>query len=176
MRRLLARWTRFYGANPLHLLVLLGCFALTGYVAVLLAAEPLLTRMLVWFAAAIVVHDLALFPLYGVADRSLTGAVGIRQRRGARQLVSPVNYIRVPALGSALLFLLFFPGILEQGAPTYLAATGQTQAPFLGRWLLVTAGLFLASAVVYAARLGQAHRQARREQQPENTSERTTDG
>ena len=77
--------------------------------------------------------------------------------------MSPVNYIRVPVLGTGLLFLLFFPGIVEQGAPTYLAATGQTQAPFLSRWLLLSAGLFIASAIVYAARVAQAHRRAKRE-------------
>ena len=49
--------------------------------------------------------------------------------------------------------MLFLPGIIEQGAPTYLAATGQTQQPFLGRWLLLTAALFATSAVVYTVRL-----------------------
>ena len=48
--------------------------------------------------------------------------------------------------------LLFLPGIIEQGAPTYLAATGQTQEPFLGRWLLLTAALFATSAAVYTVR------------------------
>jgi hypothetical protein len=64
-----------------------------------------------------------------------------------------LNHLRVPALASGLTLLVFLPGILEQGAPTYLAATGQTQAPFLGRWLLLTAALFAASAVAYAIRV-----------------------
>lgn len=46
---------------------------------------------------------------------------------------------------------MFLPGIIEQGASTYLAATGQTQQPFLGRWLLLTAAMFGASAIVYFA-------------------------
>ena len=37
------------------------------------------------------------------------------------------NYLRIPALGSGLTLLVFLPGIVEQGASTYLAATGQTQ-------------------------------------------------
>ena len=48
---------------------------------------------------------------------------------------------------------MFLPGIIEQGGPTYAAATGQTQDPFLGRWLLLTAALFAASAVAYVMRL-----------------------
>ena len=57
----------------------------------------------------------------------------------------------------ALLLLIFLPGIIEQGAPTYRAATGLTQAPYLSRWLLLTAAFYLASALCYAVRtlLGQ---------------------
>ncbi|MFC9665560.1 hypothetical protein ACFVJ5_35485 [Nocardia sp. NPDC127606] len=61
-----------------------------------------------------------------------------------------MNYIRIPTLGSGLLLLLFFPGIFEQGKATYLAATGQTQQPFLVRWLLVCAVMFGVSAFSYA--------------------------
>jgi hypothetical protein len=68
-----------------------------------------------------------------------------------------VNYIRTPALGSGLLLLLFFPGMIQQGAPTYLAATGQTQQPFLDRWLLLTAVMFGVSALAYAVRLTTSH-------------------
>ncbi|MEV5543717.1 hypothetical protein AB0L13_43605 [Saccharopolyspora shandongensis] len=161
MSRLLARWTRFYGANPLHLLIVLACFALTGYVAVQLLAEPLLVRIVIWFAAAVILHDLVLFPLYAAADGALTRAMHTRSP-GNRPLVSPVNYIRVPVLATGLFLLLFLPGIIQQGAPTYLAATGQTQAPFLARWLLLTACLFAASALLYGARLACAYRQARR--------------
>ena len=66
--------------------------------------------------------------------------------------MSPRNYLRTPALGSGL-SLLMFPGIIKQCAATYLAATGQTQQPFLGRWLLLTAVMFIASALLYAFRL-----------------------
>lgn len=49
--------------------------------------------------------------------------------------------------------VVFLPGIIEQGGPTYTAATGQTQEPFLARWLLLTAAMFAISAVAYAIRL-----------------------
>ena len=70
------------------------------------------------------------------------------------------NYIRIPALGAGLTLLIFLPGIIEQGGPTYLAATGQTQQPFLGRWLLLTAAMFAVSAIGYGARLIAVRRRA----------------
>ena len=65
---------------------------------------------------------------------------------------------RIPALAAGLTLLMFLPGIIEQGSRTYLAATGQTQEPFLGRWLWLTAALFGVSAVIYAVRLVRARR------------------
>ncbi|WP_190814893.1 hypothetical protein [Saccharopolyspora pogona] len=171
MPRLLARWMRFYGAGPLHLVLLLGCFALTGYVVFQLLAEPLLIRIAVWFAAAIILHDLVLFPVYALADRALTSVAHVRSRNATRSRVSPVNYIRVPVLASGLLLLLFLPGIIQQGATTYLAATGQTQAPFLTRWVLITVGLLAASALLYGTRLAYAHRQEKRQAESTNESE-----
>jgi hypothetical protein len=64
----------------------------------------------------------------------------------------------VPALGAGLTLLVFLPGIIEQGAGTYLAATGQTQDPFLGRWLLLTAAMFTVSGGIYAIRVATVHR------------------
>lgn len=161
--RTVGRIRRFYGANPLHLLVLLGCFALTGYVLLRLLENPSLPGMLVWFGAAVVSHDLLLFPLYALADRGLAGITRVL-RRGRRTppAVPAVNYIRLPILGSGLLLLMFLPGIVQQGAGTYRAATGQTQEPFLGNWLLITATLFVLSAMLYAARLGVRTAQQRR--------------
>ncbi len=56
--------------------------------------------------------------------------------------------MRVVGLGCALTFVLFFPGIIQQGAPAYRAATGLDQQPYLARWLLSCAGMFVASALV----------------------------
>ncbi len=61
---------------------------------------------------------------------------------------------------------MFFPGIIEQGSPAYLRATGLTQAPFLDRWLLITAVLFGTSAVAYAVRSVLVGRRQRREAEP----------
>ena len=58
----------------------------------------------------------------------------------------------MPTLAAALTFAMFLPGIIEQGAFTYTAATGLTQEPYLGRWLLMVAGFYLISAICYLVR------------------------
>ena len=143
-RATVTRWRAFYGDHPLHLVALLCCGALAGYAALGVLVNPLWPRMLLWFAAAIVAHDVVAFPLYAAADRALC-------------LLRPgpgVNYLRVPLLGTGLTFLLFFPGIIRQGAVSYLVATGLTQQPYLARWLLLCASMFATSLLVYAVRTG----------------------
>jgi hypothetical protein len=168
MRAVLARFTAFYGSNPLHLLGTIAALALAGYVVSVLGPHALWNHTVwwqsigVWFLAAVVAHDLILFPLYALADRSLTGALAAVRGRCARRspLVSPLNYLRVPTLATGLSLLLFFPGIIQQGQSSYFAATGQNQQPFYGRWLLLVAALYGLSALTYAARLGVTGRRA----------------
>ncbi|MCW2725017.1 MAG: hypothetical protein JWN35_1938 [Frankiales bacterium] len=142
------RWRDRYGAGPLHLLSLLACFALAGYAFLQASHGPLPLRMAVWFVGALIAHDLVLFPLYALADRSLTA---LRPRRTVRD-PGAVNYLRVPALLSGLLLLMFFPLILRRSEGPYGAASGLDQAPYLGRWLLLTGLAFGISAVLYAVR------------------------
>ena len=171
MRALITRIRSHYGAHPLHLLTLLACFAFVGYVISVMGPKHLWNSkvwwqsILVWFLGAIVLNDLVLFPFYALADRSLhagwqaiTGHLPDRRPR-----VPIINYVRIPVLASGLLFAMFFPGIIEQGSGAYLRATGLTQAPFLDRWLLITAALFGGSAVAYAARSVQLGRRQRRD-------------
>jgi hypothetical protein len=151
-----------YGAHPVHLLTMLSGFALLGYTLVTLTPSELWNQgtwwqsIAVWFVAAVVAHDFVLFPLYALADRVLA----LRRRVNRRPEVAVRNYIRVPALAAGLTLLIFLPGIIEQGATVYQAATGQTQQPFLGRWLLLTAVMFGVSAVGYATRRAVACRRA----------------
>ncbi|OBK73741.1 hypothetical protein [Mycobacterium sp. 1274761.0] len=165
MRRVWQRFRAVYGSSPLHLLTLIAGFALAGYVLTTVRPVTLWNphtwwqSIVVWFAAAIIAHDLVLFPVYALTDRILMAGSRIPlTRRGPS--VPVLNYVRVPALGAGLTLLVFLPGIIRQGAPTYLAATGQTQEPFLGRWLVLTAAMFAASAVCYAMRLLTATRGA----------------
>ena len=150
MRRLL----RWYGANPLHLLALLGCFALAGYAAArLVPSRPL--GVAVWFGGAVVGHDLLLIPLYTIADRSAMAA--IRHRASRLPAVPWINYLRVPAGLSALLLLVWFPLILRLHT-RYQASTTLSPDPFLWHWLAVTGTLFLLSAAAFAVRLRAARR------------------
>ncbi|MEJ2884876.1 hypothetical protein [Actinomycetospora aeridis] len=149
---------RFYGENPLHLLALLGCFALVGAAVLALYPNPSALTIAIWFAAAVIGHDLVLYPLYALADRSLVLTRWVRRRVSSRPVtVAATNHLRLPVLGSVLLGLIWFPTISGGGAGVLFFAAGLPPAiDYVTRWLLVTAVLFLASAVLYAVRLGRA--------------------
>jgi hypothetical protein len=164
MRSALAGFRTVYGSHPLHLLMLITGFALFGYVLTTIKPVTLWNphtwwqSIIVWFAAAIIAHDLVLFPVYALLDRILLTTAREPGPSGGAAKVPVLNYVRVPALGAGLTLLVFLPGIIKQGAPTYVAATGQTQDPFLGRWLMFTAAMFAVSAACYGVRLLLAQR------------------
>ena len=147
------RFETLYGAGPRHLAVLLLSVAVAGYAASIVAGDPLWPWMAVWFVAVVVVHDGLLSPLAAVADAVLRFCLRWFPRVPARP--TTVNYVRVPALGAALTFLMFLPGIIRQGEPVVVGQTGLDQSPFLGRWLLLVAAMAAVSALVYGVR--QAH-------------------
>jgi hypothetical protein len=163
MPKLSTAFGRYYGSGARHLLTMVSGLALAGYVVAVFTPATLWNphtwwqSIAVWFAAAVVAHDLVLFPLYALADRLLFARTQRREPRVALR-----NHLRIPALGSGLTLLVFLPGIIEQGRPTYLAATGQTQQPFLARWLVLTAVMFAASAAGYAVRIALAGQRRRR--------------
>lgn len=160
-----SRFRTAYGAGPLHLLGMLAAFALAAYTISVVGLSALWDpnvwwqSIIVWFLGAVIAHDLILFPLYALADRLTQRGLHTADTAGPvtatqpRRDVSLLNHLRIPVIAVALLFLLFFPGIIQQGAGTYLAATGQTQAPFLHRWLLLSGAIFALSAVIYGGRL-----------------------
>jgi hypothetical protein len=146
------RWFyRLYGANPLHLLVSIACFALAGYAADKLQAGGDYIGILIWLAGAVIGHDLILFPVYAIADRSVMAI--FRRRPPALPAVPWINYLRVPVVFSAILLMIWWPLIFQ--LPTQFTAdhTDLPLSPYLGRWLAVTGALFLLSAVAYALRL-----------------------
>ena len=168
MRALAQLAARLYGERLFHLIVVLAAVAVGAYAISVLGLRNLFNptvwwqSIAVWFAVAVIGHDLILFPLYAAGDRLLrrsrdapTDGNGASQHPSRR--IPLTNYLRMPTLAAGLLLLIFLPGIIEQGAPTYQAATGQTQAPYLSRWLLLTAAFYFASALCYAVRtlLGQ---------------------
>jgi hypothetical protein len=144
---------RRYGAHPLNLLAMLASFAVAGYAAQrLVSSHPI--AVIVWFVGAAVIHDLVLLPLYAIADRGLHRRSARKADRADRPVPSWINYVRVPTAVSGLLLLVYFPSIARLSSG-YHATTTLSSEGFLVRWLLITGGLFLLSAVAFAAHLGR---------------------
>jgi hypothetical protein len=147
---------RLYGDRPRHLAVLLACFLVSGYAASRVIGTPEALRIGAWFVGSAIVFDLVLSPLLALADRGLTALRGRRRLGGS--VVSPVNYVRVPALLSGLLLLIYAPVIFQRSEPPYFAASGLTQNPYLDRWLAITALIFGAALLAYVVAVLRARR------------------
>ena len=154
---------RLYGASPWHLLAVLGCFALTAYVVSRLADSPALLRIALWLVAVAVVWDLVLGPAYALADRVLLAPVRRVAPRGVRLL----NHVRVPALLSSVLLLVWLPLVAQRSEGIYRTKTGLTQDAYLGRWLAVTGVLLVVSLLLWALRVVRAGRTAVMTDQPD---------
>jgi hypothetical protein len=177
-----SRLRRWYGAPLRHLLALLVSFALAGYAVQAVAAAGQWRGFALWFGAAIVVHDLLLFPVYSGADRMLRqflrrqagsrrspwpAGPGRAGQAGAAPAAPPVlNYLRLPAAFSLLLLLVWFPLILGLSSDRYLRASGLAAGPYLWRWLAVTGAAFAASAVWYTVSMRRSAGPARRSRRP----------
>ena len=142
---------RLYGASPWHLAAMVGCFALAGYAVSRIGDSPVLVRIALWFVGAAIAWDLVLGPAYALADRALL----VPLRRAAPLGVRLVNHVRVPALLSSLLLLVWWPLVRQRSEGVYAVKTGLDQDPYLGRWLAVTAVLFGVSALLWLVRVGR---------------------
>ena len=132
---------RRYGSTPWHLLGHIALFILAGYAIVQIFTLGAAGNAIVWLIGAILLHDAVLWPLYTSADRAGQGIL-----RGL------TNYVRIP-LGLSLLLLLVFIGtVTGKGANAYHNASGQTYDGYVLRWLVVSAALFVVSAIVYFVR------------------------
>jgi hypothetical protein len=135
--------TRFrsrYGASPLHLLAHLALLPLAAWALLQIADSGSAQRIFAWLAASVILHDLVLLPFYGVLDRLARRTVG-----GA------INYVRVPALISGLLLLVYYPAISGTSSANYERVSGIAYEGYLARWLLATAALFAISGGIYLA-------------------------
>ena len=151
---------RGYGGGPLHLIASVASFAVAGYAVLRITELPATESVLVWFVAAILVHDLVFFPLYTLLDwvangRTLAWLGSSRRKKSTEPSWFPagsVNYLRVPAVISGLLLIVFSPLIL--GFTTrYTRSTTLAVQPFLGRWLVLTGIMFAASGIMLALRI-----------------------
>ena len=149
----MATLRRRYGASPLHLVGHLLALAIAVY-AVAKVLHPRYSRglnYLVWLVGGAVLHDFVLAPAIALVDRLMRALPP-----------AMVNHVRFPAAISGAMFLVYWPLILVRADGNYVRATGRHVEGFATRWLLITAGLFLASAIVYAARAAGHGRAARR--------------
>ncbi len=146
-----------YGAGALHLLAVVASLAFAGFVLLEVLDQSQPTSFLLFFGAAIVLHDLIAFPLYSLLD--LIARRGIGADRGGRLHVAALNHLRVPAALSALALVVWFPLILGR-SDRYESTTGLDVDVFFGRWLLITAVLFGLSALVFAIRLARVRGRA----------------
>jgi len=105
---------------------------------------------------AAVGHDLVLLPLYAIVD---TAPVRSWRLGCASDVALPavpwINYLRAPVLLSGTLLLVYFPSILQL-SDEYPRYSALSSGNYLETWLLVTAALFVLSAVAYAVRLRRA--------------------
>jgi hypothetical protein len=140
-----------YGAPAWHLAGHAITFAVIAY-ALSRLLQPSVGRpatVVVWLLAGAALHDLVFLPLYSLADR-IARAVGGRA----------VNHLRVPAVISGVLLLVYFPLILGKAPAAYDRNTGRPPPDYLARWLVITGGLFVASGLVWAARSVRRHRRS----------------
>jgi hypothetical protein len=163
------RFRAYYGAQPLHLLAVLVSFALVaaGFVSWFEPGSD--TRdILAWLAVCAVGVELILLPLAWALDRIAFGSTSRPSHSSSRRAVRA--YVRVPAMLSGLLLLVFLPLILRLGGSTYRSSTGTAPHDYLARWLLASACLFAGSALLYAARLARSRRRGRAATEDEGVS------
>jgi Na+/melibiose symporter-like transporter len=142
MSRLRAR----YGGGPAHLLATLASLAIAAAAVIGWTQRPRdLMSVLIWFAAAIVLHDLVLLPLYSLLDR-------ITVARLPRRAIA---HVRVPLLISVLVLAATFPTVLGFGAGSEHHASGIIEHGYLARWLLLSGVLLALSGLSYAAARGR---------------------
>jgi len=135
-----ALWAR-YGGNPAHLLATIASLAIAGAAVMGWMQRPRdIEQVLIWFGAAIVLHDVVLLPIYSLIDRHTLG----------RLPANVAMHLRVPALTSTLVLIVVFPTVLGFGARRELVASGVVEHGYLARWLLLTGVLFALSGLAYA--------------------------
>ena len=148
----MARFRSLYGAGPLHLTAALVSFVIAAYAlsrALSNTGNP--DRILLWLGGSIVAHDLVLFPLYALLGALAAGLL-LRRGTGSRLRIAALNHLRFPVLMSGLLLLVWYPLVAGPAERGFLRTTGLSKDVYLGRWLLLTAALFLGSALLFALR------------------------
>lgn len=145
----LTAWRRLYGASPLHLAGHAAAFGASGYALLRILERGPVGDFVIWFVGAALVHDLVLLPVYSALDLGARLGLHLPQRRPR---VPAINHLRVPALISGLLFLVYFPLVLVEANGNYRRASGHPVHGYARNWLLITVALFAGSALIYLGR------------------------
>jgi hypothetical protein len=141
---------RRYGASPVHLLAHLALLPLAGWAVLQVLDFRGARDVVVWFVAALVLHDLVVVGAYSALDR-------VAQRARVRG-VAVVNHLRFGAVVSGVTFLVYFPLILGKSTGSLHYLSGVTPEGYLGRWLALCAVAWGLSALVLGIRLARADR------------------
>ncbi len=146
---------RRYGASPLHLACHLVALAIVAFIFERIIGVGDVLKLLGLYVGFVIAHDLIFVPIYSGLDRVTRRALA-RLSLSRRSRIPMINYVRAPALISALLLIIYGPLILGLADGQYFAVTGHHLEHYLRNWLLVTAVLFLGSGLIYAARVVRA--------------------
>ena len=155
---LLARLRRRYGASPWHLAGHLLVLAVAGFAAVAIdrmAGGGSLAKVVALYLGLVIAHDLVLLPAYSGVDRLARAVLARRPVRGRRS-VPMINHLRAPALISGLLLLIYAPLISGRADRGYLLTSGHHATGYLRNWVLISAGLFAGSGLIYLLRMRRA--------------------
>ena len=141
-----------YGAGPVHLVAAVvglgvAVWALVTVLGVLGRPE----NFVKWFIGAILLHDLLFLPIYSALGVAASGA--LVRGRPTRLRIAALNHLRIPALLSGLMLLVWFP--LVAGArrrSRSSAPPGFAPDLYFGRWVALTAVLFGTSALLFVIR------------------------
>ena len=157
---------RHYGAGPVHLIGHLIAFLIAAWALTQILGGRGMINWIAWFLGAALLHDVVALPIYSALDRVLGLTADRRRPRG--ESVPWINHLRVPGAIAGILLLVYFPLILGKSSRNYLNDTGHPLAGYTRNWLLITAGLFAVSLVVFLvrtairrSRLPRDHRPAR---------------
>lgn len=156
---LLGRFRPRYGASPLHLAAHLFAFAIAAFALDRIFSGGDVKELLLWYLGFVIAHDLIFLPSYCGLDRIARWTLSRFQAR--RRAVPGINHVRVPALISGLLLIIYAPLISGVARFDYAYLTGHQLGPFLRNWFLITAALFLGSGGIYALRIRLAQSRRR---------------
>ena len=157
MRRpwLLSHFRRRYGANPPHLAGHLVVLAIALFAIDRIANGGGLAELIALYIGFAIAHDLIFLPAYSGLDRAARAALARLPARRAAS-VPAINHIRAPAVISGLLLIIYSPFISGLADSSYFQVSGHHIEGYVRDWLLISAALFLGSALTYVVRVRRA--------------------